>query len=340
MRPASISRALASAGLVVALVCAPASRASAAPSGASGAAPSKDEASERFRAGVAFYKDRDFAAALVEFKRAYELSPNYRVLYNLGQCSQELKDYATALGAFERYVREGGKEIDKKRKLEVDAVIVELAKKVARLTIEVSVEGAEVVLDDVSLGTSPLAEPALVNAGRRRFTITADGHETLQRVVDVAGADARTLRFDLVKRAANTAPTVVVAPAPPPERTTPLAPWIALGVTGATAIGTGVMGGLALSARGELDGALAKFPGDRAAIADAQSRTQGFAIGADVLGAFTIAGAVTTTVLFVLASSSDDEAASKERRIDPELEPGPSARLVVGPSGAWLEGTF
>ena len=48
-------------------------------------ASKSDEASQHFRSGVAFYKDHDFAAALVEFKRAYELVPNYGVLYNLGQ---------------------------------------------------------------------------------------------------------------------------------------------------------------------------------------------------------------------------------------------------------------
>ena len=56
-----------------------------------------DEASQRFRSGVRFYKDHDFAAALVEFKQAYDLVPNYIVLYNLGQTARELKDYAAAL---------------------------------------------------------------------------------------------------------------------------------------------------------------------------------------------------------------------------------------------------
>ena len=60
------------------------------------------EASKRFRRGVKLYNDGDFVAALIEFKRAYELEPNYRVLYNLGQTSRELKDYAAALRAYEQ----------------------------------------------------------------------------------------------------------------------------------------------------------------------------------------------------------------------------------------------
>jgi tetratricopeptide (TPR) repeat protein len=60
----------------------------------------RKEASERFRRGVKLYRDADYVAALVEFKRAYELAPNFRVLYNLGQTSRQLKDYAAALDAY------------------------------------------------------------------------------------------------------------------------------------------------------------------------------------------------------------------------------------------------
>src|SRR5262249_38985743 len=85
-----------------------------------------NEASQHFKSGVAFYKDKDFPAALVEFKRAYELLPNYSVLYNLGQTARELKDYAAALTAFERYLREGGAKIPPPRRKEVTAAVEDL----------------------------------------------------------------------------------------------------------------------------------------------------------------------------------------------------------------------
>src|SRR5512145_1254691 len=44
-----------------------------------------EEASQRFQRAVKLYRERSFDAALAEFNRAYELSPDYRVLYNLGQ---------------------------------------------------------------------------------------------------------------------------------------------------------------------------------------------------------------------------------------------------------------
>jgi hypothetical protein len=294
------------------------------------------EASERFRAGVDFYKSGDFTAALVEFKRAYELAPNYRVLFNLGQTSQELNDYASALRAFEQYLAEGGKEVDAKRKKEVEGWIASLKKKVGRVRFEASVDGAELSVDDTPVGTSPLEDVVLVNAGRRKFGATAGGHTPSSRVVEIAGGDEPTVLLELVP---IEAPKTVIVPVDRPgptetrivERSSSPAPWVALSITAAAAIGTGVFGGLALAAGSERDDELATFPGDAAAVSDAADRTATFALATDVLAGITIAGAVTTVVLFVV--TGDDEPAETvpdAARIEP----------YVGPTGFGLVGRF
>lgn len=295
---------------------------------------SSDEASERFRAGVGFYKARDYTAALVEFKRAYELAPNYRVLFNLGQTSQELNDYASALNAFEQYLAEGGKEVDAKRRAQVEGWIAELKKKVGTLTIETNVEGAEILVDDISVGTAPLDKPIVVNAGRRKLSATATDHTPVQRKIDVAGQDEKTIKLELVPtNVKKDEPQPPPPPPPPPsDPEIPVAAWVVLGVTGAAAIATGVMGGLALSARSDLDDELAKFPGNPAAIEDAQSKTKSFAIGTDVAGAITIAGAVTTGIIIGVALSGSGS---------PDAETEKTAvRAHVGPTGFVIEGGF
>src|SRR6185369_3894831 len=120
-----------------------------------------------------FYKDHDFVAAMVEFKRAYELVPNYVVLYNIGQTARELKDYAAALTAYERYLRDGGAKVLAPRKKEVQGAIDELKKKVGAIKITTNVDGAEVLVDDVSVGKTPLADPVVVNVGRRKLSATS-----------------------------------------------------------------------------------------------------------------------------------------------------------------------
>lgn len=299
------------------------------------AGQASDEASERFRAGVAFYKDGDFTAALVEFKRAYELAPNYRVLFNLGQTSQELNDYASALTAFEQYLAQGGKEVDAKRKKEVEGWIATLKKKVARVQIEASAEGAELSVDDVPVGSSPLGEPVLVNAGRRKFGATLAGHTPASRVVEIAGSDETTVALELVPiEATKTIEVPVEKPGRTEtrivERSSSPAPWVALSITAATAIATGVFGGLALSASGERDDELARFPGNAAAITDASDRTATFALATDVLAGVTIAGAITTVVLFAVTGSSDEPIEANTASIE----------LRVAPTGLVLGGSF
>lgn len=336
-----LARSLLALSLIVTL--APTSAyAQGAPAGAKKGSPGakdSDEASARFRSGVEFYKKRDFTAALVEFKKAYELAPNYRVLFNLGQTSRELDDYATALQAFEQYLEEGGKEVPPVRIRDVRGWIEELKKKVGRVTVETNVEGAEVLVDDVPMGETPLTDPIVVNVGRHKFTATLTGYTQVQRVIDVSGMEESTLTLELVKiERRQDKPDPTPPPPPPPEAKTPVAAWVMLSVTGAAAIVTGVMGGLALSAKSDLDDQLDTFPGDPTAIQDAQSRTNSFAIGTDVAGAIAIAGAVTTVILFVVPIGSGE--GSEVTEGEAQGEGDASANVYVSPMGVGVWGRF
>ena len=59
-----------------------------------------DQAKAHFKTGTELYDENNFRGALVEFQRAYQLAPSYRVLYNIGQVDMELADYAGALTAY------------------------------------------------------------------------------------------------------------------------------------------------------------------------------------------------------------------------------------------------
>ncbi len=257
-----------------------------------------DEASQRFKSGVASYKDKDFTAALVDFKRAYELLPNYNVLYNLGQTARELKDYAAALSAFERYLRDGGAKISPARRKEVSAAVDDLRKRVGKITLKNLVDGTEIAVDDLPVGVSPLAEPMVVNAGRHKLSVTASGYAPLQRMVDVASMEEATVSLELVK-IETAAPRV--EPPPPEKKGPPLFVWGALAGTAALTVGASVTGGLAVAAHGSLKTALGTFPGNPATISAAQSKTRTFAEATDVLGGFAVAGAAATVVLYVMA---------------------------------------
>src|SRR5438105_150249 len=61
-----------------------------APAPAPAAAANPDEAAMRFKRGLELYEEQDFPNALIEFRRAYELQPSYKILYNLGQVCFQL----------------------------------------------------------------------------------------------------------------------------------------------------------------------------------------------------------------------------------------------------------
>lgn len=331
---ARLLRLAAAALLVPSMLVVPARDAAAQAPPAEGAGA---DAGAHFERGVSFFKDGDYEAAMVEFKKAYEIAPNYRVLYNLGQTSRELRHYAPALTSFELYLAEGGAEIDAARRASVEAWIAELRGKVGSLAITTNVEGAEVAIDDIAVGKTPLEKPVRVNAGRRKLTMTKVGHAPLTRFVDVAGTEEKELQIDLVPLTAGSAP-VAPAPAPvappprePVESEEPSAwPWAALGITAATGAATGIVGALALSRKSDFDDALETYPTSATAVDDARSDARTFATTADVLGGVTIAGAIVTVIGFVIEGPKGGDAPAARRPV----------RVVASPGFTGVDGSF
>src|SRR4051812_23481825 len=66
------------------------------------------DAGKHFQRGVALFNEADYAGAIAEFRKAYEIAPNAAVLYNIGQTHFQLRSYAAALQAFEKYLAEAG----------------------------------------------------------------------------------------------------------------------------------------------------------------------------------------------------------------------------------------
>jgi tetratricopeptide (TPR) repeat protein len=305
------------------------------------AAQGAQDAGAHFDRGVSFFKDGDYTAAMVEFKKAYEIDPNYRVLYNLGQTSRELRDYASALRSFERYLEEGANKIDAERRKRVESWVVELRGKIGNVTLATNVDGAEVSIDDVPVGTTPLDKAVVVNAGRRKLSLVKSGYTPRTQYVDVAGTEAKSIRLDLVPLTAAAAEGPRAkpddrAPAPPPPAREPRGtarPWVMLGVTGAVGVAAVVVGGIALSKKSDFEDALEGYPTTAESVEDTRDGARAFAAAADVLTAVAVASGVATIVLFATDRSSSASAAAK-------APPRAEARVVVGPGAVRVSGSF
>lgn len=341
--PSRIARAAALAALF-AIASAPLTAAAQTPTKAA-----LDEASSRFKKGVDLYKEGDYRAALIEFRRAYELAPNYSVLYNMGQVQFQLQDYVGALSSLERYLSEGGSQVTAQRKAEVARDVDKLRARVAKLEIVTNVSDADIAIDDLPAGKSPLAKPLLVSAGRRKITISKAGFQSATKLVDVAGADSARVSIDLAESSAAVAP--VPAPAtgtealpavdmtnppppastatPPPSTATeePSSAPIVIGwtLTAGLTAGAVICGVLALGASSDLDAAR-EAPGQtRQGLDDAKSKTAGLALATDLLAA----GAVVVGGISIYLTASGGSA-----------EPPASVTVGLRPGGVAAFGTF
>lgn len=294
----------------------------------------ENDAGAHFERGVSFFKDKNFTAAMVEFKRAYEIDPNWVVLYNIGWTARELQHYSEALDALERFLQEGGAQVEADQKKQVDAWVAELKQKVGTFTFKTNVDGVEVAVDDVVVGVTPLPKGVTVDAGRRKISVSKGGYAPITRFVDIAGTETKTVQLDLVSL---TAEGPGPGPTGPQEIEHTPWPWVGLGVTAAFGIATGVVGGLAFSKKAAFDDALTVFPTDPETIDDARSEARTFATTADVLGGLTAGFAVLTVIAFAVDYSRSPPSAEDEKKDEPETV---TVRPVLGPTFGGISGTF
>jgi Tetratricopeptide repeat len=287
------------------------------------------DAGKHFQRGVALFNEADYAGALAEFKKAYEIAPNPAVLYNIGQTHFQLRSYAAALQVFERYLAEAGASAD--HRAEAEANVETLRARVGKIDV-VAADGTEVTIDDEVAGKTPLP-PIQAAVGRRKVTVFKDGNqqvrfaevsagETVRVEIKAAGVDA--------SNATRTEPTY----APSAESSSsvlPTALWIGTGVLAAGAVTTGI---LAIGASSDLSEERAKPAGvtTRTKLDDLESKTATLALVTDILaGAAIVTGGI---ALYMTITAKP----SRTGALPPPTRPGLDVR--VGVSRVALEGRF
>ncbi len=143
-------------------------------------------AKAEYEAGRILYQDGDFASALVKFERAFELSKEGRLLWNIAVCEKQLRRYSKVLRTLTEYLQLGPDQLTDQDR--ADAAQLEAAVKafVSRVTITVNEPGADVLVDDVRVGTSPLAEPVLVDVGERKIRVSKPGYTPFEKTLPIA----------------------------------------------------------------------------------------------------------------------------------------------------------
>jgi len=257
-----------------------------------GTPAAQQEAMQCFQRAVDLYEEQDYAAALTEFRKAYELAPSYKLLYQIGQVSYKLKDYAGALQAFEKYLSEGKDEITPERRAEVQEEINLLKNQTGHLEINSNVFGAAVTIDDNPVGTIPLDGPILVSVGSRKITVSAEGRQSVTQAITVAGQELRKLNFDLPELVGET--RTVYQKESPSKMTT--WSWVGVGVAGALGIGATITGIMAMNADEDLSNMTFVGGTPDSKIKDQQSKVDNLALTTDILAGAAIVTLGTTLV--------------------------------------------
>ena len=207
-------------------------------SGKAPVAVDKDAAREEFARGVQAYKEGNFAEACRAFERSYELAPNPHVLFNVGKANMDAGKPLEVQRAFEQYLRDAGAELKAERVAEVEAVLTALRAQTARLSFEVQPLGATLMVDGAPIQLAADGRGgALVLPGRHALRASAEGHQILERNVEVAAGKSETVQIAL-DSAQEIAPPVSEprAEARAPRARSAAVP-VAWGVTGALAAG-------------------------------------------------------------------------------------------------------
>lgn len=143
------------------------------------------------------FGDGDYAGALVKFERALELSGDVRLLWNMAVCEKNLRHYVKVLRLLERYRLEAGERLTASQLTEVSSVLQTVKTLISEVRIQCDQSGAEVYVDDVLQGTTPLSAPLLVDLGARKLRISKPGWKDWQTTREFAGQSTVLLAVTL-----------------------------------------------------------------------------------------------------------------------------------------------
>lgn len=160
------------------------------------------EARQRFQRGVDLYEERNYTAAMVEFQRAYELTRNPAVLYNISATHELSGHMVEALDAMLEYERLAPRDVVAARRAEVDAALGRIRRSIATIIVRVEAEGLTLAVDGLQRSVSEARTGLRVAAGRHRVTLSARHYQTREEEFDISGGNSVTITEGLTPESA------------------------------------------------------------------------------------------------------------------------------------------
>jgi tetratricopeptide (TPR) repeat protein len=241
--------------------------------------PITREAQLEFERGVQLLHDAEgprYAEAYEAFRSAYAASPTPKILGNLGLCAMQLERDGEAIEHYERYLREVP-DADAAELERIRRDLVALQERSATLVLEIDPLGATIDdrrhVDAAAIENRYRASGRVttlrVRAGRREIEVTAPDHLPARVAIDLAAGRTERRTVLLEPAGGISTPSIVF-----------------LAATGALAVATAVVGGIALDRHAAYDAF--ETGGSRAEAEDARAEGEALNTATDVLLAGTI----------------------------------------------------
>ena len=287
-----------------------------------------EQARAHFQAGVNSLQDPDgarYEEAYREFKAAYQASPSWKILGNLGIAAMKLERDGEAIEAFQKYLSGGAATLAPEEREQFQRDLGTLQAGVVKLSIDVNVPGATISDERVPVTGSAVRNTYVPNgqhleigvrAGHHKITASAPGYAPQVWEMEAISGAAQTHAFALERPVPTTVPTPTDGPIRSAERPTPTGFYIGLAATGVLAAGAGVMGALALGKNSEFNDA--NKGRDFSNAKDLHDSVKTFNLVTDVLiGAAVVSAGVTTYLYF--SRPKADVPASGWLRVQPQV---------------------
>jgi len=270
-------------GVALALSAALALATTTAAAQPAGRDPDAARARELFERAVELMRNEDWSAALVQLEESFRLRPTQVALFNMGLCLKGLRRYGAAIRAFERLILEfsdrGANRVELAR-----AEVQGLRALFGTVEVVVDAPGVELRVDGDVVGVSPLAEPLELAAGNHVIAARREGFRPAEQSVAVIAGAAVTVHLapapiDAPAPAPEVPPRVPRVDPPPPSPPAPRLPtsppaagsrgpspaffWSAVGLAGAGAIATAILGGLVVAGDADYRSSRVRLASDR-----------------------------------------------------------------------------
>ncbi|MBI5514983.1 MAG: PEGA domain-containing protein [Deltaproteobacteria bacterium] len=156
------------------------------------------EARLRFQRGVELTDEGNFTAAMTEFARAWQLTRNPAVLFNISATHEASGHYVEALDAMLEYERLAPPEALQARRSEVDGALTRLRQRIGTITVRTQAQGLEVRIDGLPRPLPEVRGGARVSAGRHRVVLIAPNFRADEHELDIAGGTDQVIDTPLV----------------------------------------------------------------------------------------------------------------------------------------------